>query len=94
MSRIVYNCTMKTIIGVSKKNNSVWRVYFKDFDEYDNKLKLYTEKINPLLVWFYKLKIKKIHNNICDDCLKEFRFYKSRFDKMPNLCFECDPVNY
>ena len=84
---------MKTVIGVSKKNNSVWRVYFQDIDEYDNKLKLYTKKINPLLVWFYKLKKSKVHNNICENCLKEFRFYKSRFDKMPDLCFECEPTN-
>ena len=44
MSRIVYNCTMKTIIGVSKKNNSVWRVYFKDFDDYNGEKKINTEK--------------------------------------------------
>ena len=83
--------TTKCIIGVSKKHNSVWRVYFQDIDEYNGEQFLGTEKINSWLRWFYKLKIKKIHNNICDDCLKEFRFYKSRFDKMPNLCFECDP---
>ena len=82
---------MKTIISVSKKNNSVWRVNYQDIDEYDNQLKLYTKKINPLLVWFYKLKKSKIHNNICDNCFKEFRFYKSRFEKMPNECFECNP---
>jgi len=85
--------TTKCIIGVSKKHNSVWRVYFQDIDEYDGQLKIYTEKINSWLRWFYKLKIKKIHNNTCDDCLKEFRFYKSRFDKMPDLCFECEPTN-
>ena len=82
---------MKCIIGVSKKHNSIWRVYYQDIDEYDNQLKLYTKKINPLLVWYYKLKKSKVHNNICDNCLNEFRFYKSRFEKMPNLCFECDP---
>jgi len=82
---------MKCIIGVSKKHNSIWRVYFQDIDEYDGQLKLYTKKINPLLVWYYKLKKSKIHNNICENCLKEFRFYKSRFDKIPDVCFECDP---
>ena len=82
--------TTKCIIGVSKKHNSVWRVYYRDFNE-DDKLCLFTKKINPLLVWYYKLKKKKTCNNICDICYKEFRFYKGRFDKMPDICFECDP---
>ena len=81
----------KTIVSVSKKGNSVWRMYYYDIDEYDNTWKFFSEKINTLLVWYYKLKKKRIHNNICDNCLKEFRFYKSRFDKMPNECFECNP---
>ncbi len=81
---------METIIGVSKKHNSIWRVYGYEYNE-DENLVLVTKKINPLLVWFYKLKKSKIHNSICENCLKEFRFYKSRFDKMPNFCFECDP---
>jgi len=41
---------------VSKKDNSVWRLYYYDVDEYDNTLKFYTKKINPLLVGYYKLK--------------------------------------
>ena len=81
---------MKTIIGVSKKHNSVWRVYFYDYND-DDKVCLFTKKINPLLVWFYKLKKKKLCNNICDNCLNEFRFYKGMFDKMPNECFDCNP---
>ena len=94
MSKTVHNCTMKTIIGVSKKNNSIWRIYFQDIDEYDNQLKLYTKKINPLLVWFYKLKKSKINNNIYDNCLKEFRFCKGRFEKMSDLCSECYPEKF
>ena len=81
----------KTIVSVSNKSNSVWRMYYYDIDEYDNTWKFFSEKINPLLVWYYKLKKKRIHNNICDNCLKEFRFYKSRFDKMPDECFDCNP---
>ena len=69
-------------------------MYFQDIDEYDNQLKLYTKKINPLLVWFYKLKKSKIHNNICDNRLNEFRFYKGRFEKMPDLCSECYPEKF
>ena len=80
----------KCIIGVSKKHNSVWRVYYQDYND-DGNLCLFTEKINPLLVWFYKLKKKKVCNNICDICNDEFRFHKGRFDKMPSVCPECDP---
>ena len=81
----------KTIISVSKKHNSVWRIYYLDTDDNDNKRKLYTEKINPHLVWYYKLKKQKLYNNNCDICGNEFRFYKPRFEKMPDQCFECNP---
>ena len=77
---------MKHIVSVSKKNNSIWKIYF-----YDENFKIQSKRINPLLVWYYKLKKSKVHNNICENCLKEFRFYKSRFEKMPDFCFECDP---
>ena len=78
-------------------HNSIWRVYGYDYNEdynEDDNLVLVTKKINPLLVWFYKLKKQKLCNNICDNYLKEFRFYKSRFEKMPDFCFECEPEIY
>ena len=81
----------KTIISVSKKHNSVWRIYYLDTDDNDNKRKLYTEKINPHLVWYYKLKKQKLYNNICDICGNEWKFYKKRFEKMPDQCYECNP---
>ena len=81
---------MKIILGVSKKHNSVWRVYGYDYNE-DENLVLVTEKINPLLVWYYKLKKQKVYNNICDICGNEWSFRKKRFEKMPNECFESNP---
>ena len=81
----------KTIVSVSKKHKSVWRIYYLDIDEYDNTRKLFTEKIKPHLVWYYKLKKQKLYNNICDVCGNEWRFYKKRFEKMPDECFECNP---
>jgi len=81
---------MKIILGVSKKHNSVWRVYGYDYNE-DENLVLVTEKINPLLVWYYKLKKQKVYNNICDICGNEWSFRKKRFEKMPNECFEYNP---
>jgi len=83
----------KTIVSVSKKNNSVWRMYFYDLNE-DNEYKFYTKRINPLLVWFYKLQKQKLCNNICMICLKEFKFYKKRFEGSPDICYECDPEYY
>jgi len=86
---------MLRVIGVSKKHNSVWRVYYHDYNE-DDKLCLFTKKINPLLILFYKLKKKKLCNNICIDCGNTFKYYKGRFEKISNedYCFECDPDQF
>ena len=80
----------KTIISVSKKNNSVWRMYFYELNE-DNEYKFYTERINRLLVWFYKLQKQKLCNDICMICGNEFKFYKKRFEDGLDICYECDP---
>jgi len=68
---------MKITLGVSKKHNSVWRVYGYDYNE-DENLVLVTEKINTLLVWYYKLKKQKVYNNICDN---EWSFRKKDLKK-------------
>ena len=83
----------KTIVSVSKKNNSVWRIYYYDIDE-DDTWNFYTKRINPLLVWYYKLIKSKKMSNICDDCYEEFKFYKNRFSSIPNQCVNCDDEVY
>ena len=83
----------KTIVSVSKKGNSVWRMYYYDIDDYGNWTFL-TEKINPLLVWFYKLQKQKLCNDICMICGNEFKFYKKRFEDTPDVCYECEPDEY
>ena len=83
----------KTIVSVSKKANSVWRMYFYEPNE-DNEWNFYTKRINPLLVWFYRLKKQRLFSNVCDECLNEFKFYKKRFESMPNECFECNPDQF
>ena len=80
----------KTIVSVSKKKNSVWRVYYYDIDE-DNNWNFYTKRINPLLRWYYRLKKQRLFSNTCDECLNEFKFYKTRFEKIPDRCMDCDP---
>ena len=41
---IVRDNMTKVIVSVSKKDNSVWRLYYYDVDEYDNTLKFYAKK--------------------------------------------------
>lgn len=79
----------KTIVSVSKKHNSVWRIYFYELDDDDN-WKFYTKRINSLLVWFYKLRKAKLCNDICNDCGTEIKFYKRRFEKGLEYCSNCD----
>ena len=84
----------KVIVSVSKKNNSVWRIYYYELDDLDETIKLYTKRINPLLVWYYKLIKSKKMSNICDDCDEEFSFYKNKFSSIPNQCIKCDDEVY
>jgi len=83
----------KTIVSVSKKNNSVWRMYYYDVND-DGQWKFYTKKINRLLVWFYKLQKQKLLNDICIICDKQFQFYKKRFESRIDVCYECEPDEY
>ena len=83
----------KTIVSVSKKNNSVWRMYFYDQND-DGQWKFYTKRINFLLVWFYKLQNQKLCNDICVICDKQFQFYKKRFESGIDVCYECEPDEY
>ena len=83
----------KVIVSVSKKNNSVWRVYFYDHND-SGDYTFQTKKINSLLVWFYKLQKQKLHSEICMICDKQFKFYKKRFESKPETCFECVPEVY
>ena len=68
-------------------------MYFYDLNE-DNEYKFQSKRINPLLVWFYKLQKQKLHNDICVICGNQFKFYKKRFESNPDVCFECDPSEY
>ena len=83
----------KTIVSVSKKNNSVWRMYFYDIND-NGQWIFQSKKINSLLVWFYKLQKQKLYNDICVICDKEFKFYKKRFENSMDVCYECEPSEY
>ena len=90
---IVRDSMVKTIVSVSKKNNSVWRMYFYDFNDSDEYV-FQSKRINRLLVWFYKLQKQKLCSDICMICQKEFKFYKKRFESSPDGCSECMPEEY
>ena len=83
----------KCIVSVSKKNNSVWRIYFWEHND-DNEWSFQTKKINSLLVWFYKLQKSKLCNAICISCGNEWKFYKKRFEGTPDICSECELYEY
>jgi len=83
----------KTIVSVSKKNNSVWRMYFYDQND-DGQWIFQSKRINSLLVWFYKLQKQKLCNDICMICGNEYKFYKKRFGDTPDICYECEPDEY
>ena len=83
----------KTIVSVSKKDNSVWRMYYYDVND-DGQWKFYTKRINSLLVWFYKLQKQKLCSDICIVCDRQFKFYKKRFESPVDVCAECDPSEY
>lgn len=83
----------KRIVSVSKKHNSVWRIYFYDFNE-DGKPFFATQRINPLLTWYYKLKKSRLYRDTCVMCDRDFKFHAKRFEKKPDMCYECDPDLY
>ena len=74
----------KYIVSVSKKNNSVWKIYF-----YDENFQIHSQRINPLLVWFYKL--QKRHRNLmyCDECDCRYLVLTNWYDKDIN-CPTCN----
>ena len=57
---------MKYITSVSKKGKNIWKIYGYDYDD-DDELIFQSKRINPLLVWFYKLKKWHRIKNHCED---------------------------
>ena len=83
----------KTIVSVSKKKNSVYRIYFYELND-DNEYKFQSKRINRLLVWFWKLQKQKLCNDICIICDRPFKFYKRKWENRIDVCFECEPSKY
>ena len=66
----------KYIISVSKKNNSVWKIYF-----YDENFEIHSQRINPLLIWYYKLRKRRRVKGVCPECRREFLCLTNWYDK-------------
>ena len=66
----------KYIVSVSKKNNSIWKIYF-----YDENVQIHSEKINPLLIWYYKLKRYHRKHAVCPGCDRRYLVLTNWHDK-------------
>ena len=75
----------KYIVSVSKKNNSVWKIYF-----YDENFQIHSQRINPLLIWYYKLRKRHRKKDVCHNCRNEFLFLTNWHDKKMNcpICLD------
>ena len=80
---------MKYIVSVSKKGKNVWKIYGYDYDDNDN-LVFHSERINPLLTWYYKLQKCHRMNVICQECNQKFLWIGKKFNKNEECpyCYE------
>ena len=75
------------IISVSKRHknnhagvkNGTWAIYY-----YDEDGKIQTKRINPLLIWYYKLRKRQRTKAICSNCSKQFLILSCWYDKIKN----------
>jgi len=81
----------KYIVSVSKKNNSIWKIYF--YDEY---FQIHSERINPLLIWYYKLRKRHRKKGVCPNCSRVFLLLTNWHDKKAECpyCLEEDFDEY
>ena len=75
----------KYIVSVSKKNNSVWKIYF-----YDKNFQIHSERINPLLIWYYKLRKRHRKTGVCPSCSRVFLTLTNWHDKKAECPFCLD----
>ena len=66
----------KYIVSVSKKNKSVWKIYF-----YDENFEIHSQRINPLLIWYYKLRKRRRVKGVCSVCGNVYLFLTNWYDK-------------
>jgi hypothetical protein len=74
----------KYVVSVSKKNNSIWKIYF-----YDENSQIHSQRINPLLIWYYKLIRRHRKKLYCLNCKSEFLGLLNWYDKKIPNCPYC-----
>ena len=89
------------IISVSKRHknnhagvkNGTWSIYY-----YDEEGKIQTKRINPLLIWYYKLRKRQRTKAVCSNCSKQFLILSCWYDKIKDAkcpyCLEEDFDEY
>ena len=82
---------VKYVVSVSKRHknnhagvkNGTWVIYY--YDEYG---KMQTKRINPLLIWYYKLIRRHRVQGVCPNCSREYLLLTNWYDKK-NYCPYC-----
>ena len=75
---------VKYIVSVSKRHennhagvkNGTYMIYY-----YDEDMILQSKRINPLLIWYYKLKKRHRKKGVCSECHRQFVFLTTWYDK-------------
>ena len=83
----------KYIISVSKRHENnhagvksgTWMIYY-----YDEDWKMQTKRINPLLIWYYKLRKRHRTKGVCPHCSREFLLLTNWHDKKAECPFCLD----
>jgi hypothetical protein len=87
----------KYVISVSKRHknnhagvkNGTWSIYF-----YDEDWKLRTKRINPLLIWYYKLIRRSRKKMYCLNCKNSVIILNNWYDrKIPNCPYCLDEID-
>ena len=75
---------VKYVISVSKRHennhagvkNGTYMIYY-----YDEDMILQSKRINPLLIWYYKLRKRHRKKGVCSECHRQFVFLTTWYDK-------------
>ena len=82
---------MKYILSVSKKRHSKWKIYYKEYDDYEEKFIFKSKNISRLLIPYYKLKKHHRTLGVCPECNTVFTYLHNWYHRWNNsLCPSCE----
>ena len=76
---------MKYILSVSKKRHSKWKIYYEEYDDYEEKVIFKSKKINRLLIPYYKLQRCHRNQRVCPECNSVFPFFHNWYKRLKNI---------